>query len=117
MNDKKEIGIKGEKFTVKFLKRNKYKILLRNFSIDNGEIDIIAHNKEYIVFVEVKTRAEDSMLEPRFSVDMKKRENIIDTSNRFLDKYKTDLTIRYDISEVTYDKSGKMKINYIKNAF
>ena len=57
------------------------------------------------------------MLEPRFSVDMKKRENIIDTSNRFLDKYKTDLTIRYDISEVTYDKSGKMKINYIKNAF
>lgn len=117
MTDKKEIGIKGEKFAVKYLKKNKYKILLRNFSCNIGEIDIIAHNKEYIIFVEVKTRSEDSMILPRFSVSNKKQKNIISSSENFLRKYNTDLIRRYDIAEVFYDSKGKMRINYIENAF
>ena len=117
MTDIKKLGIKGEKFTVKFLKKNKYRILLRNMTCPYGEIDIIACNKKYIVFVEVKTRSEGQMLAPQFSVDYKKRKRIKNTANYFLRKYKTNLQPRYDIAEVTVDLKGKMRINYIKNAF
>lgn len=116
MTDKKELGIKGEKFTVKYLKKHNYKILLRNFSCHLGEIDIIARNKEYIVFVEVKTRDKESMLLPKASVDNKKKIRIINTSEFFLRKYKTDLPFRYDVAEVFSD-NNKLSIDYIENAF
>ena len=117
MNDIKKLGIKGEKFTTKFLKKKKYKILLRNMSCSYGEIDIIAYNKKYIAFVEVKTRSEGQMLDARLSVDYKKRKKIRKTADFFLKKYKTNLQPRFDIAEVTSDKKGKMSINYIENAF
>ncbi len=117
MTDNKKIGIKGEKFTVKFLKRNKYRIILRNYSDYNGEIDIIAYNRKYIVFVEVKTRSEESLLSPRFSVDSKKQQRIMNCANHFMKKYKTDLQPRFDIAEVLYNNDGKMKIEYLENAF
>ncbi len=117
MIDSKKLGIKGEKFVVKYLKKNKYKILLRNFSCHFGEIDIIARNDKFIIFVEVKTRNETSMMLPRTSVDYKKQERITSTANYFLRKYKTDLTTRFDIAEVIFEHNGKMKINYLENAF
>lgn len=117
MTDNKKLGIKGEKLTAKFLKKNKYKILLRNFTTNDGEIDIIARNNKYIVFVEVKTRSESSMLSPRFAVDSKKKARIIKTANIFLKKYKTDLQPRFDVSEVIINNDGKMEVEYLENAF
>ncbi len=117
MTDKKELGIKGEKFAVRYLKKNKYRIILRNFSCHFGEIDIIARKDNYIVFVEVKTRKEDSMLLPRFAVDNKKQKKIINTSEFFLRKYKTDLIQRYDIAEVFVNDKNKFSIEYLENAF
>lgn len=117
MTDKRKLGTKGEKFVIKFLKRNKYKILLRNFSVYGGEIDIIAHNKKYIIFVEVKTRTNNYGIPARFSVNYKKQQKIINASEVFLRKYETNLIRRYDIAEVTLNQKGKMEINYIKNAF
>ncbi len=117
MTDLQKLGNKGEKFTVRYLKKHGYKILLRNFKNHFGEIDIIAHNKKYLVFVEVKTRREDSLLLPRFSVDRKKKNRIINTSEYFMRKYKNNYKRRYDISEVFVDNKGKMRINYIENAF
>ena len=117
MTDNKKLGIKGERFTVRFLKKNKYKILLRNFTSHFGEIDIIAHDDKYIIFVEVKTRSGNIMLPPGSAVNYKKQKRIINTAQYFLRKYKTDLKIRFDIAEVTFDSKRKMKMNYIENAF
>ncbi len=117
MTDKKELGAKGEKFVVKHLKRNKYKILLRNYTTPYGEIDIIACNNENIVFVEVKTRTEGTMLPPRYAVDKKKRRRLIVAANIFLNKYQTVLQPRFDIAEVTVNEYGKMSVNYIEHAF
>ena len=50
------IGNYGEKAAVSYLKKNKFKILEQNYIAHNNEIDIIAKNKEFLVFVEVKTR-------------------------------------------------------------
>ena len=53
---KREIGNIGELAAVKFLRKNGYKILERNYVAAGYEIDIIAENRDYTVFTEVKTR-------------------------------------------------------------
>ena len=51
-----ERGIEGEELAVRELKRNKYKIIERNFRTPAGEIDIVAKDGKCLVFVEVRTR-------------------------------------------------------------
>ena len=53
---KQRIGIIGEGIAANYLKSINYEILDRNFNCKQGEIDIIAKDKEEYVFVEVKTR-------------------------------------------------------------
>ncbi len=117
MTDKQILGEKGEKAVAEFLKKNKYKIITRNYSSKTGEIDIIAENKEYIAFVEVKTRHAGQMLSPQFAVGVRKQRRIMLTAAGFLKQYMYDKQPRFDVAEViVYDK-GKPDINYIENAF
>lgn len=117
MTDKKEKGSLGEKAVVKYLKKNKYKIIETNYAQKAGEIDIIAENKEYIIFVEVKTRAPGQMLPPGFSVDYKKRRRILITASFYIRENKVKKQPRFDIAEVIMNYKGKPEINYIDNAF
>lgn len=55
-NSTRAIGNKAEDLACDFLKKKGYKILERNFLIRGGEIDIIAKDNEFLVFVEVKAR-------------------------------------------------------------
>ena len=115
----KSIGESGEEYTVKFLQKNKYKIVARNYSKRYGEIDIIAENDEFLVFVEVKTRHENSLTMPSDSVDKRKQQRIIKTASAYLAENETEKYCRFDVSEV-FVKADNLKlvsINYIKNAF
>ncbi|MCD8026632.1 MAG: YraN family protein [Clostridiales bacterium] len=115
----KEIGNKGESYAVKFLKKKKYKILERNYSKKYGEIDIIAKDKEYIIFVEVKTRHENPMTSPVDAVDKRKQKRIIKTAAAYLAENRLDVYCRFDVCEVfvNSDNLKLISINYIKNAF
>lgn len=113
------IGEIGEEYTVKFLKKKKYKILERNYRKRYGEIDIIAENKNYIVFVEVKTRHRDSMTSAADAVNRQKQLKIIKTASMYLAENETDKFCRFDVCEV-YINSDNLKlvyINYIESAF
>ena len=113
------IGEKGEEYTVTFLKKKKYKILERNYRKRYGEIDIIAENKNYIVFVEVKTRHKDSMTSAADAVNRQKQIRIIKTASMYLAENETDKFCRFDVCEV-YVNSDNLKlvnINYIESAF
>ena len=89
-----------------------------NYRTRLGEIDIIACDSEYIMFVEVKTRGESSIALPREFVDSSKQKKIISTANIYMSTFGCDLQPRYDVAEVYLDKNGKAKeINYIENAF
>ena len=115
----KVIGDKGEEYAVKYLRKQGYKIVVRNYRKRYGEIDIIAENKEYIVFVEVKTRHENSMTQPVDAVDKRKRLRLIKTASAFLSENETEKFCRFDVCEV-FVKSESLefiKINYIENAF
>lgn len=116
----KEIGDKGEKAAAKMLKKKGYKIVSQNFSSAHGEIDIIAESKDFLVFVEVKTR-QDSEINfenyglPGEAVNKKKQQHIIYTANIFLNTYHTDKAMRFDVIEVFL--SNKLRINHIEDAF
>lgn len=113
------IGEIGEEYASKFLKKKKYKILERNYRKRYGEIDIIAENKNYIVFVEVKTRHKDSMTSAADAVNRQKQIRIIKTASMYLAENETDKFCRFDVCEV-YINSDNLKlvdINYIEAAF
>ena len=85
---------------VKYLKRNGYKIIERNYRTRFGEIDIIAKKGKTLVFVEVK----GGKGEPRFRVDERKMRRIELTANDFLSRFDIDFEeIRFDVIEITED--------------
>ncbi len=117
LNKKK--GNIGEKYTASHLKKNKYKIIRKNYSKKCGEIDIIAENKDFLVFVEVKTRNVNSLTRAVDAVGYKKRRRIINTAKYYLAENPTNKFCRFDICEVYIDdETLKLKeLNYFENAF
>ena len=109
-------GLEGEEKAAKYLKKQGYNIIAKNFQTRFGEIDIIAEDKEYIVFVEVKARSEKSIAEPREFVDIRKQKKIIRTAEIYLSENPTEKQPRFDVVEVKKDKI-KIHINHIVNAF
>ena len=115
------IGKSGEDMVAAFLRKNGYKIAKRNYSCRFGEIDIIAERKEYIVFVEVKTRKSGSLVSGEEAVNLKKQERIILTAEDYISKTLCELQPRFDVAVVTVtkttDQNESYSLNYIKNAF
>lgn len=125
MKNKKEktqkriTGDIGEEYTCKYLQKNGYKILSRNFTTKFGELDIIAVNKTHIAFVEVKTRHQNPMVRPCLSVNKSKQIKIMRCAYLYLKTNRLNLQPRFDVAEV-YLKSNSDEIhhiNYIKSAF
>ncbi|MCI8277769.1 MAG: YraN family protein [Clostridia bacterium] len=112
-----ELGNKGEEIASRYLEKNEYEIIARNFKCAKGEIDIIAKDKEDIVFIEVKTRRNENYGKPVDSVNFIKQKHIKEVSKFFmyLNNIK-DFSIRYDIIEI-YKKENKFLINHLKNLF
>lgn len=114
-------GETGERLVADFLRKKGCKVIKRNYQCRFGEIDIIAETAEYIIFTEVKTRAEGSIVSPAESVDRRKRQRIILAAENFLCRYETELQPRFDVAEVTVfkksDGENGYRLNYIKNAF
>lgn len=115
----KQTGDKGESYAVKYLKKHRYKIRERNYRKPYGEIDIIAENKEFIVFVEVKTRKSNSLTAPIDAVNRKKQYRISKTADIYISENNIEKQCRFDVCEV-YINSDNLKmtdINYIEDAF
>lgn len=114
---RKDLGNRGETLAVKFLKRQGYKILERNFRLKSGEIDIVAKDGNNIVFVEVKTRSSNNQEFLRTSVNRGKEKRLIKTASYYLGKQKyQDLTSRFDVVLIVAN-NGETRIEHIKDAF
>lgn len=116
------VGKAGEDFVADYMRKNGYIIIKRNWRDSRyGEIDIVAENTEFIVFTEVKTRAERAVVSGVEAVDLNKQRRIKNASQTFMRKLRTTLPFRFDVAEVTVisEQGGKFKfkINYIENAF
>lgn len=122
----KEIGDIGERAAARFLKKNKYKIKGRNLHFSHNEIDIVAEDKNYIVFVEVKTRSVDSSAityitePPSKAVTKEKQSHLIDAAKAYLKSKRTsNKQPRMDVIEILIDKETHkiLSLNHIRNAY
>jgi putative endonuclease len=115
---RKESGATGEKLAKDFLKKRRYKIVATNYRCREGEIDIIARKKEYLVFIEVRTKTGDSFGSPEESVTFAKKEKLIASALHYMSEHPNlPESWRIDFVAVELDQKGKAKrIELIENA-
>ena len=118
MSEVKDIGNLGEYAAAEYLKKNGYSVVERNFRTRFGEIDIIAKDRHYIVFAEVKTRKSPAFADAREYVDFRKQARLIKTAELWLASNRTVLQPRFDVLEVYYGENFEdVRINHISDAF
>jgi putative endonuclease len=112
-------GELGEKMAGRFLRKNGYKILYRNFrGHSGGEIDIVARDNDTLVFIEVKTRTREDFGRPLTAVDRQKRRRVSRGGLAWLRLLNNpDILFRFDVVEVLIVPDSKPKLELIKNAF
>lgn len=112
------LGKKGEKIALRYLKKSGFEIIECGFRALRGEIDIIAKEKETIVFVEVKTRRSNEFGSPLEAIDLNKQKQIKKIAAVYISKkYRKFIPCRFDVIGIMVEKKGDYKISHIKNAF
>jgi putative endonuclease len=113
-----ETGRKGQQAAEAYLLKNGYDILARNFRLKTGEIDLIARDGEYVVFIEVKCRNSLRYGLPREAVTKGKQRHIIKTAQYYIltARLPQNQDYRFDVIEVM-NEDGKQNVTHIENAF
>jgi putative endonuclease len=111
-----DLGKRGEDTAVEHLRKSGYRILGRNWKSGKTEIDIIAENSEFIVFVEVKTRSEDFREDPKVAVNREKQRSIIFAADNYVKWNYIDKESRFDVITVIM-KDNVPQIDHIEDAF
>ena len=112
-----ETGKAGERITALYLSKKGYSILKTNYRIKGGEIDIIAENDEYIVFLEVKTRSADFISDGFDAVTKTKQKLIIKAAAEYFYRIGSDKQPRFDVVSIVLDGKKVVGFNYITDAF
>ncbi len=113
------LGKWGEAKAAEYLRKNKYTVIGANFRTRAGEIDLVAENKKFVVFVEVKLRKNADFGRASEFVNGQKRCKIITTAKIWLSRYPTEKVVRFDVIEI-YAPDGmtdNFTLNHIENAF
>ncbi len=120
-------GDYGERAARRYLRRHGYRIRAVNYAACGHELDIVAETREYLAFVEVKTRRLDPALEttltkPAAAVDREKQRHILSAARAYLGAFSNNgRRIRFDIIEVYLDPASKrnrvLRIHHIISAF
>lgn len=124
-NTTRQTGRQGENAACDWLMKNGYTITKRNYTAPHGEIDIIAEDEKYIVFVEVKYRKNSVFLDkygrPVKAVTKEKQRHIISAAKYYLKMHGTTKKPRLDVIEIIsnqeQDGFTSLNIKHYKNAF
>ena len=111
--NRRAIGTEYETLACEYLTRHGYQILCRNFRCRQGEIDIIARDRDYLVFIEVKYRRDEHEGDPAEAVDYRKQKKISRVAEYYCwKKQKLNQPCRFDVICVL-----GQEIRHIVNAF
>lgn len=123
---KKEKGNHAEHLACQYLKTQGLKLVMRNFSISAGEVDLIMldmkNNDEILVFIEVRYRKNSNFGGAAASVTHKKQQRIIKAALAYQQKHAPQSSMRFDVVAIEGDNVEKsidknIEINWIKSAF
>ncbi len=113
MPNKRAIGAEAEDWAVKALKKEGYKVVERNYQSPFGELDIIAEEKGFLVFVEVKRRDTDSFGDPLDAITAIKKRHMIRSALFYMKSHRLgEGRVRFDVIGI-----GTKGIKLVRNAF
>ena len=110
MGRSKLTGAWGEAIAAEYLRKKRYQIVASGFRSRFGEIDLIAKNRKYLVFVEVKLRKSADFAQAREFVDFRKQEKLRTTAAVYLSENPTNLQPRFDVIEI-YAPEGTQTVS------
>ncbi|MGZ5243744.1 MAG: YraN family protein [Bacteroidia bacterium] len=110
-------GAQGEEAAANYLIRKGYTILAKNYKADRCEIDIIALDKETLVFVEVKTRKSNAYGYPEEAVTPAKQRNMVRAAEVYIEEKAWKNEIRFDIVSLIPHPQSIFSIHHICDAF
>lgn len=114
-----QTGRRGEDAAARYLVRQGYTLLARNYRVREGEIDIIARKGGFLALVEVKTRANSRFGQAREAVTPRKQARISAAAAQWLAAHPCALQPRFDVVEVYWSQGAPVPraIRYFENAF
>lgn len=118
--NRRKTGAHYEQEAAEYLKGQGLCILEQNYHSRTGEIDLIARDGRYLVFIEVKYRKDTAKGEPAEAVDFHKQQHIRKTAQYYLysHRYGEDSPCRFDVVSILGgDRDRSKEIRWIQNAF
>lgn len=117
--DKRLLGRFGEAKAADMLRQKGCKILAMNYTTRFGEVDIIAENRKFLIFAEVKLRKSAAFAEAREFVTRSKQERVVLAAQQWLQQNPTKKQPRFDVIEVYAPQgaAGDVTLNHLENAF
>lgn len=110
------LGWKGEEEAVKYLTSIGHRVLERNWRSRGYEIDIITADEEFIVFVEVKTRASTAWGNPEEAIGVQRMRRMIRAASQYLKLNGVDNPARFDVVTVVWN-DARFELEHIEDAF
>jgi len=114
------VGAWGEALAADYLRNKRYKIIACGYACRFGEIDLIAENREYLVFVEVKVRKNAAFAQAREYVNRRKQDRIRMTASIYLSQKQTLKQPRFDVIEIYAPegiRTSRPEIIHMEDAF
>ena len=114
----RSFGQQSETEAVRFLKRRGYRIVGQNIRIGRGEIDLIAYDRDVLVFVEVKARRNIRYGGAAWAVDKRKQRQLSILAAGYMARRRLrDCPCRFDLVLIQGLTNQPLEIELIQNAF
>ncbi len=108
----------GEEIARIYLEEKGFKIIEQNYHSQQGEVDLIAKYKDFLVFIEVKSYSFRSFGSPYGAITKNKRNSIIHAARTYLYRNKIkDVNCRFDVLSIYHNRDGSNQIDHLEDAF
>ena len=114
--EKKQIGNKGEDLAVNYLFANGYNVIHRNYRVGRAEVDIIAQVNNRLVFVEVKTRKDNTHGYPEEFVTEAQQQRILQAAEEYIEANRWKGEVSFDIIAIV-SNGHETQLDHFENAF
>lgn len=112
-----KLGRKGEDLARQFLEQKGYDILAMNWRYQRAEVDIIATQGDWIIFVEVKTRTSDTYGRPETFVTSTKGQLMAQAAFAYIEETDHHGEVRFDVISILIPPNGPAEITHFEDAF
>ena len=120
ITERRKVGNLGERAAATYLRLHGYRIIKKNYTSPDAEIDIIARRRGVLAFIEVKARNIKNLgsfeARPASAVTPEKQRKIIKAASCFLARFKDECRVRFDVIEIYLEDSNRgRKVKEIKH--